>query len=156
MDQPRWLSDSEQSAWRKLAGVFTLLPGALDAQLQTDAELSHFEYLVLAMLSESHEHQMRMTELAGIVNGSQSRLSHLVRRLEQHGLVHRRRARDDRRGQVAELTEAGWTKVVASAPGHVRRVRELIFDGLTPEQVTALDEICGAIMARVTSDVDAS
>jgi hypothetical protein len=33
--------------------VLELLPGVLDSQLRRDAALTHFEYYVLAMLSEA-------------------------------------------------------------------------------------------------------
>ncbi|MDT7742354.1 MAG: hypothetical protein QOE59_1432, partial [Actinomycetota bacterium] len=48
-----WLTTEEQHAWRRTAAVMTLLPAALDAQLQRDAGLTQFSYLVLAMLSET-------------------------------------------------------------------------------------------------------
>ena len=40
------------------------MPGVLDAQLRRDADLSHFEYFVLAMLSEAPDRTLRMTALA--------------------------------------------------------------------------------------------
>ena len=45
------------------------LPTALDAQLQRDAGISHFEYQVLAMLSMAPDRTLRMTELAAVANG---------------------------------------------------------------------------------------
>ncbi|HEX5597920.1 MAG TPA: MarR family transcriptional regulator [Micromonosporaceae bacterium] len=149
MSEVRWLSDDEQAAWRKLAGVFTLLPAGLDTQLQRDAKLTHFAYMVLAMLSEAPGRSLRMSELAALCNGSQSRLSHLINKLEQRGWVRRERAAEDGRGFVAVLTDAGYDKLAATAPGHVAQVRTLVFDALTPQQVSQLGEICGAILARV-------
>ena len=45
-----WLTDDEMTAWVRLAGIMELLPAALDSQLRRDAELTQFEYYVLAML----------------------------------------------------------------------------------------------------------
>lgn len=149
-----WLNPTEQHAWRRLAAVSMLLPAALEAQLQRDAGLTHFGYWVLAMLSEAPGHAMRMSELAEIANGSQSRLSHLVSKLEDKGWVRRVKASTDGRGWVAELTEAGHAKVVDAAPGHVAEVRKRVFDALTPEQVTQLDSLCDAILASLTSGED--
>ena len=59
-----WLTAEEQHAWRRTAAVMTLLPAALDAQLQRDAGLTQFSYLVLAMLSETEGRVMPMSELA--------------------------------------------------------------------------------------------
>jgi DNA-binding MarR family transcriptional regulator len=142
----RWLTDAEQRTWRRLAAVTSLLPAALESQLQRDADLTHFGYWVLAMLSEAPDRSLRMTELADMSHGSPSRLSHLVSRLEEQGYVRRERVGEDRRGYLAVLTEAGHAKVVAAAPGHVEEVRARVFDRLTPTQVEQLDDICRAIL----------
>src|SRR5689334_14211817 len=105
-----------------MASVLFGLPAALDAQLQRDAGLTHFEYTVMAALSEAEDRSLRMSYLAGLANGSLSRLSHVVKRLERSGWVQRAPDPDDGRYTVATLTEAGWDKVVASAPGHVEAV----------------------------------
>lgn len=149
MTEPRWLSDREQRAWRKLAALISVVPAQLDAQLQRDAGLTMFGYWVLAMLSEARGRQLRMSHLAHQSNASPSRVSHVVARLETLGYVRRRRAEDDARGSIAELTEAGMAKVVASAPGHVEQVRTLLLDGLDDEQIDTLDSLCAAMLAQV-------
>ena len=145
----RWLDDAEQDAWRQLAGVMTRLPAALDAQLQRDADLSHFGYWVLAMLSEAPDRSLRMSELADRANASLSRLSHGVGRLEKQGWVRRERTAQDGRGTVAVLTEQGLAKVVATAPGHVEQVRRLVFDGLDAEDVRRLAELGRTLLRQV-------
>jgi DNA-binding MarR family transcriptional regulator len=142
----RWLDDDEQRVWRRLAAVLNLLPAELDAQLQRDAGMSHFAYMVLAMLSEAPGRQLRMSDLASLANGSQSRLSHLMIKLEDRGWVRRERVATDARGYLAVLTDAGYDKVVATAPGHVERVRSLVFDTLSDDQRAHLGEICAAIL----------
>ena len=149
-EEPRWLDADERAAWLSLAGVVTLLPAALDAQLQRDAGLSHFEYMVLAMLSERPTRTARMSELAGLSNGSLSRLSHVARRLEDQGLITRHACAEDRRATNAVLTDAGWAKVVATAPGHVETVRRLVFDALSAEQRDQLRGIGTRILDRVS------
>ncbi|APU14454.1 MarR family winged helix-turn-helix transcriptional regulator [Actinoalloteichus fjordicus] len=149
MNEARWLTDEQQRAWRKLAGVITVLPAALDAQLQRDASVTHFGYWVMALLSESADLSARMSDLAAKANASPSRLSHVVSRLEKNGWVHRRKSPEDGRGSIAVLTEAGQAKVVASAPGHVAKVRELLFDGLDDDQVRQLDEICAVLLRQM-------
>jgi DNA-binding MarR family transcriptional regulator len=146
---PRWLSDDEQQAWRRLAAVCMLLPATLETQLQRDADLTHFGYWVMAMLSEAPGRALRMSELAALSNGSQSRLSHLVARLEQRGWVRRERSAADGRGYVATLTDEGYAKLVETAPGHVEEVRSRVFDALTPDQVSTMDDICTAILTRL-------
>jgi DNA-binding MarR family transcriptional regulator len=153
-EEPRWLDAEERAAWLSLAGVVTLLPAALDAQLQRDAGLSHFEYMVLAMLSERPSRTARMSELAGLANGSLSRLSHVARRLEGQGLITRQACADDGRATNAVLTDAGYAKVVATAPGHVETVRRLVFDALTRDQCAQLHTIGERILGRVAPGTD--
>ncbi len=155
MPDPRWLDDEEQRAWRALAGVMTRLPAALDSRLQRDAQLTQFGYWVLAMLSEAPGRSLRMSSLAALANSSPSRLSHGITRLVAQGWVRRERSPEDGRGAVAVLTDAGWDKLVASAPGHVEDVRQLVFDALTPAQVQVLGEVAAVLLARVDASGDA-
>ena len=148
-DQVPWLDARERAAWLRLAAIVELLPGAIDAQLQRDAGLSQFEYYVLAMLSESAGRTLRMSALAQRTNATLPRLSHVVRRLEDRGLVERTTDTTDRRATNAHLTEAGWDLVVATAPDHVRHVRSRVIDALTPAQVDQLRDITEAILARI-------
>src|SRR5690349_1629110 len=150
--ETRWLSDDELAAWVRLVGVVELLPGVLDGQLRRDAGLSHFEYFVLAMLSESPERTLRMTALAARTNATLPRLSHVVRRLEERGLVERSACPQDARATNARLTDAGWERLRTTAPGHVETVREHVIDALTPEQVAQLGEIAEAILQRLDPD----
>src|SRR3954469_21357461 len=118
-----WLDDEQQAAWVRLIAMVELLPGVLDTQLRREADLTHFEYFLLAMLSEAPERTLRMTPLAVRTNATLPRLSHVVRRLEERGLVRRFPCPDDGRATNAQLTDQGWTAVVAAAPGHVANVR---------------------------------
>ena len=145
----RWLTDDERIAWVRLAAVLELLPGVLDTQLRRDSDLTHFEYFVLAMLSEAPGRTLRMTSLAARTNATLPRLSHVVRRLEDRGLVRRFPCPEDGRATNAQLTDAGWEKIVAAAPGHVATVRQQVIDALSPEQVGQLAEITAAILGRV-------
>lgn len=147
--EPRWLEPEERDAWLSLVRVMIKLPSALDAQLIRDADLSHYEYMVLAMLSDRRNRQLRMSELAGMTSGSLSRLSHVVKRLEKKGLVRREADPDDGRYTNAILTDAGVAKVVASAPGHVAAVREFVIDALTPAQLRQLQAAGKQILTRV-------
>lgn len=145
----RWLDSDELDTWLKLRAVVELLPGILDAQLRRDAQLSHMEYQVLAMLSEAPDRQLRMTALARRSNASLTRLSHVATRLEGRGLIARTPCPDDGRATIASLTGTGWQVLVAAAPGHVERVRTAVFDGLSREQVQQLDAICTAVLTRI-------
>jgi len=149
---PRWLDADELVAWKRLVAVVELLPGVLDSQLRRDAGLTHFEYFVLAMLSEAPERTLRMTNLAQRTNATLTRLSHVVRRLEDRSLVERFPCPEDGRATNTRLTAAGWDAVVAAAPGHVATVRAEVIDALTPEQVDQLSQIAEALLRRLDPD----
>jgi DNA-binding MarR family transcriptional regulator len=140
-----WLSDEQQAAWRPFVALLLRLPAALDAQLQKDAGINQFDYLVLSGLSEAPDRTLRMSELAATANSSLSRLSHVVSRLEAKGWVRREPCPGDGRFINAVLTEAGWEKVKETAPGHVAAVRQLLVSTLTDEEFAQL----GAISAKV-------
>lgn len=144
-----WLDRDQLAAWVRFVAVVELLPGVLDGQLRRDADLMHFEYLVLAMLSEAPDRTLRMTELARRTNATLPRLSHVVRRLEDRGLVERFPCPQDGRATNARLTPAGWEKVQAAAPGHVAAVRRYVIDPLSPEQVAQLSGIADAMLDRL-------
>ena len=144
-----WLDDVQLATWVRLAAVVELLPATLDSQLRRDADLTHFDYFVLAMLSEAPERTLRMTALARRTNATLPRLSHVVRRLEERGLVERFPCPEDGRATNARLTSGGWDKVRESAPGHVATVRHHVVDALSPEQLEQLADICDAILGRL-------
>ncbi|MDT9697501.1 MarR family transcriptional regulator [Streptomyces sp. P17] len=141
----RWLTPEEQRAWRAYIGATLLLEDTLDRQLQHDAGMPHMYYSILANLSESPEHRLRMTDLAESLKITRSRLTYAVARLEKDGLVRREECRWDKRGSVAALTDEGMTVLERTAPGHVATVRAALFDHLTPEQVGQLEEIFNGV-----------
>lgn len=146
MEEPRWLTDEQQRIWRRFVEMLFTVPAALEAQLQRDAELTHMGYIVLSTLSEREDRRLPMSRLAKRASASLSRLSHVVARLETRGWVRRERDPEDGRVQIAVLTDAGYDKVVESAPGHAEAVQQLIFDRLTPAQVRQLGELVDALL----------
>jgi DNA-binding MarR family transcriptional regulator len=135
---PRWLNDDQQQIWQDLLTVVIALPPLLDRQLTRDSGLSNFEYSVLARLSMRDDRTIRLSELAAICNCTLPRLSKVMARFEQQAWVTRRPDPLNGRFTLGTLTDLGMKKVVDSAPGHVERVRQLVFDPLTPEQQGAL------------------
>ena len=148
-DDVPWLSAEERVAWMALSAVIIKLPGVLDAQLQRDARLSFFEFMIMAVLSEKEGRSEQMSEIAAATNASLSRLSHAVSRLERAGWIERERLPGAGRRTRAVLTAAGYDAVVAAAPGHVRRVRELVVDVVDPDGLAALRQVCEQVLAQI-------
>lgn len=152
MDDVRWLTAEQLDAWVRFVAVVELLPGVLDSQLQRDSSVTHFEYFVLAMLSESEQHTLRMTQLAAITNSTLPRLSHVVSRLESRGYIKRSPCEEDRRATNATLTADGLDKVVATAPGHVATVHQSVIDPLDERDIADLARIMSKLLTTLDPD----
>jgi DNA-binding MarR family transcriptional regulator len=146
-----WLTPGELASWLSVVRMVTRLPWAIDGQLQRDADLSMVEYMTMAMLSESPEWTVRMSELAEQTSTSLSRLSHLVKRLEARGYVRREPDPADGRFTNAILLPAGMRKLESAAPDHVAYVRRLVIDNLSPERLRRLGQDAERIVQRIDS-----
>ena len=153
-DQPQWLDDAERHTWMELIRVMTRLPAALDAQLRRDSKLTQYEYIVMGVLAEQPDHRLGLKSLAAVTNGSLSRLSHVVKRLEAAGCLRREADPCDGRLTRAELTAKGLRIVRAAAPGHVAAVRQHVFANLTNKEVSQLGDLLGRIAQECTLDAD--
>ena len=145
----KWLTAGELESWLSLVRLTMWLLWSIDQQLQRDAKLGMVEYQVLAMLSKSPARTLRMSSLAVMANASLSRLSHLVKRLEERGLVRREPDPGDGRFTHAILTEDGFQTLAEAAPGHVAHVRSLVIDALSPEQLRRAGRAADHIMSRI-------
>ncbi len=143
---------AEERAWARLIALTELLPGALDAQLQRDHELSHFEYMILLMLDRAPGRVLRMTALAAQTNAALPRLSHAMRRLEDRSLVSRFPCPEDRRATNATIADAGLGMLNSAAPGHFALARRLVLDVLSPEQLDQVYSIAGQLLESLDPD----
>lgn len=135
--EPRWLDETQQEAWHGLRAVMFRAFPEMERTLKAH-DLLAVHYHILAVLSNTHEQTLRLTELADAANMSQSRLTHRLRVLIERGEVAVSEDTDDRRARNATLTTAGLKRLEHLAPVHIEDVQRLIFDPLTPEQTKAL------------------
>lgn len=148
-DGPAWLDPLERRAWLTVNALLLKLPALLEQQLQRDADLSYFEYLVLAVLAEQKPPRLRMSRLAMLTGGSLSRLSHVAKRLELKEYIVRETDAQDRRSTNAVLTPSGQRKVLDTAPGHVAWVREIFFDHLDSEHLQQFVAVGRRVMPQI-------
>jgi DNA-binding MarR family transcriptional regulator len=148
----RWLDEREARIWRAFRDLSTGLNSAMDRQLEQETTLSGAEYAVLATLSDAAlrsdgtqdnvndggDPVLRARDLAVELGWERSRLSHLLKRMENRGLVERRSCESDARGLDIAMTEAGRKAIEEAAPGHVDFVRENFFDQLTAAEQDAV------------------
>ena len=152
-EQTNWLTEEEMPTWLTLVGLLIKLPAALNEHLQRNAGMNHFEYWALMGLSMHPDGAVRMSNLAVLTNGSLSRLSQVISRMEKRGWVRRASDPTDGRCTLAILTGAGWEKLVETAPGHAAAVRRLVFDPLTKAQARQLRDIGYRILRVIDPDI---
>src|SRR6201996_7086999 len=148
----RWLDSEEQRTWGQLSTMILRLQPALSVQLEREFGISHFEYLIMARLSEASGSELRMSVLATTTGSSLPRLSQAVTRLEGKGWLSRRPDPTNGRYTLAALTAAGRRRVQKVAPSHVETVRTFVFDQLTRTQTRQLGTICQRIVDALPPD----
>lgn len=151
-DEPRWLDDDEQHAWRQLISGTTRLDRELEHRLLEAHDLSLDDYAILVLLSESPGRALRMSQVAEQSIIARPHVTYRITRLEQRGIVERRPCEGDARGVEAHLTDVGFAVLAAAARDHVRSVRELVLDPLTREEFLALGATMNKVHDRVTGE----
>ncbi|MEU7866568.1 MarR family transcriptional regulator [Dactylosporangium sp. NPDC049140] len=141
----------ELDTWREFVETVEALRNALAARLQADTGLSPADYVVLLALSEADGTRLRSSELATRCGWERSRLSHHLARMERRALIRREECATDSRGAEIVLEPAGAQAFRAATVPHLRAVRELFVDALTPAQLTAAGEIATALRGRLES-----
>ncbi len=130
-------------AWRVFFEASTRMQGILESRIKTEAGVSLSDYNILLGLYEAPDRSMRMGELAGHLGYSPSRLTYLVTQLSKEGWIHRVPSGEDRRGYVAQLTEAGVDITEKASRIHQETVRELLLDDLTDAHIDMIVEAFG-------------
>lgn len=145
----QWLDPAQQRMWRAYLDSTRLLLQVLDRQLDRDAGLSLTDFEILVVLSEAPGRRLRMRELAEAMTTTRGGVTRAISRLVDAGWVRRIECPDDKRGTLAELTEAGVAKLAAAAPGHVAAVRQNMFDLLGPDDVDRFARLYGEMRDRL-------
>ena len=150
-----WLNEREERAWRALQFMQMRLEGDLARQLVADSGLSYPDYVVLVALTDRADGRMRLFELAGVLGWEKSRLSHHVARMAARGLVDKEKCDSDRRGAFVVITKKGRKEIEAAAPGHVRTVRRLFVDRLTPDELDVIATAAEKVLADMNDSAQA-
>lgn len=151
----KWLSEDEQRAWRAFIETHGDLTHALEHDL-TEHGLTLGDYQVLVYLTEAEDSQMRMCDLADVLQLSPSGLTRRLDGLVSDGHVERLRSPSDGRVMLAALTESGRALLTETAPHHVASVRRVIFDHLTPDEVAAMESIFTKVAQAIAEQTDES
>jgi DNA-binding MarR family transcriptional regulator len=147
VEQNRWLSDTEQRAWLSFLAVVLVGMPELERTMRPHG-IVHIEYGLLAALGDEPV-GLKLSDLAGVMNMSASRLSHRLRKLVDRGYVEIVASDDDGRVSFARITDAGRAFVAEIAPAHVEDVRRLLFDHLDETQIAALADALGTVADKL-------
>ena len=139
------LNAEQLGAYFALMEVSSLLQYAVDEHLRADGDLSYVQFQILARLVDAPEGRLRMTDLADGVVYSRSGLTYQAGLLDKRGLITRSPSPDDERSVIVAVTGAGRDLIAKVLPGHVDRVRELLFEPLTGKDLTVLGGVLGRI-----------
>ena len=142
--------------WRDYIETTQTLSTLLTRRLQSESSLSPGDYQVLLALTEAPQHMLRSAGLATVIGWERSRLSHHLGRMEKRDLIGRTRCADDAHGVDVTATAAGHAVFRAASVPHLRAVRELFVDALTPEQLAQLDSITSTLRQHLGVDGSAS
>jgi DNA-binding MarR family transcriptional regulator len=142
---------AELRIWREFIETAEALRSELAGRLQAESSVSPGDYAVLLALSEAPERRMRSSELAAQIGWERSRLSHHLGRMEPRGLIRREECAADSRGAEVVLTSAGADTFRRASVPHLRAVRELFVDALTPDQLAAAGQLAATLRARLDS-----
>lgn len=151
MNEPRWLDEREQRAWRSLMKMQAGLSEYIERQLRTHSGLSSADYQVLAHLSEAPEGRLRSFALGDVLQWEKGRLSQHLTRMQNRDLIRRERCATDQRGAVVVITEQGRTLIETAAPLHLADVRNVLIDHVTPAQMDLLIELGDQVEARLAA-----
>ena len=146
--QGRTVAD-EDAAWRVFLGMSRDWFIVMERALGQDADASVADLELLEPLLDAGDFGLRAKDLAAAAEWQDSRVSHQLRRMEQRGLVARARDREDARGTVVRLTEAGIRSAELARATRRRVVRQIVLDVLAPEQLDALIGSAGLIRTAV-------
>lgn len=130
------MTPEQSRAWLALITTAELLPAALDAQLQRDADLTHYEFMLLSALQRGGA--MRLSDLAAATNATLPRASKVASRLQKRDLLERAESTQDRRSVLLKLSRQGRRRLVLATPDHFATAHRLVLDRLTPTQLDAL------------------
>ena len=139
------LSAEQLGAYFALVEVSSLLQYAVDEHLRADGGLSYVQFQILARLVDAPEGRLRMTDLADGVVYSRSGLTYQAGLLDKRGLITRSPSPDDERSVIVTVTDAGRALIAHVLPGHVDRVRQLLFEPMTGKDLAALSTVLGRV-----------
>jgi DNA-binding MarR family transcriptional regulator len=143
------VTPDEMRAWAAIFETSNIVQYAADRHLRDSVGLSLAQFEILARIARAPGSGLRMTDIADELTVSRSGLSYQIGQLEKRGLVLRRPADGDDRSVIARITPSGSASLAAGVPGYVALVRELLFDRLSPLDLSTVTDILDSVRLQL-------
>lgn len=140
------LSASESAAWRGFLDTHALLQRLMQQTLEPHG-ISTTEYGVLVLADEQGKAGIRMGALAERLGTSCGGMTRMVERLQRDGYVRRTPCAQDGRAMVVSTTPEGQGLLRRARRVHLRDVRQLFLDRLTPAEQRQLARLWERLLA---------
>ena len=135
------------AAWRALLLAQSAVLRAIDADLHHAGYIPLHWYDVLLELNAAPDRRLRIQELASRVVLTRTRVSRLVDRLADAGLVSREPDPDDGRACFAVITPACRQALRAAAPVYLAGIEQHFARHLTSDQARTITEGLDRVVA---------
>jgi DNA-binding MarR family transcriptional regulator len=135
-------------AWIKLLRAHATLTRHMDANLQSEHDLTINDYEVLLALARAEDRRMRRVDLAGHILLTQSGITRLLQGLERAGLVERGDCPTDGRVVYALLTDDGYERLRAASQTHLDDIRSLFAERFSEAELEQL----GSLLSRLVDE----
>ena len=112
--------------WNRLVVLHARIENSLAVSLQNRHQIGLSEFRALRAIANSPTSELRLQELAEVLNLNQSSISRLVGRLELAGLTVRDICTDDRRGVYSVITDSGRQRLSDAAPTYDQVLAEAL------------------------------
>lgn len=142
-------SEPQAIAWQNFQRMRIRLISRINGELTRETGLSEADFAILSELIHAENETVRAMALRGGLDWEKSRLSHQLRRMEERGLLRREPCVEDNRGSVIRITDEGQRVALDATARYAEIVRRNVFDLLTPEQLSALDNIALTLLTRL-------
>ncbi|SMB81558.1 MarR family winged helix-turn-helix transcriptional regulator [Deinococcus hopiensis] len=133
------LTPEQLRTWRAFRKMGDEISTLVHRDLTQATTLSGAEYGVLTRLQDIGKGTLRQSELSEMTGWHKSRLSHLLTRMEERGLLERQPAPN--KGVLVTTTEQGRALQRQGQPVHDEAVHRYFISKLTPEQLSVLNQV---------------
>lgn len=141
------------AAWTGFLEVFAQIKRDVDLQLETKHELSMSMVALLGRLAAADRRTVRLTDLAGAMGLSLSRVSRIVDMLEGRELVERQADPIDARATNAHLTRKGVLLVRKAQATAAAAVRRRFLDPLESDEACILASFFARLLSTEAARV---